>query len=317
LCDATRAAVALVTVALIVAPCLDGRDGGVEGRAIGLGQATRWVRVTVARANIRAEPGETAPILTQVTRDTRLELQESDGTWFKVRVILGAVRVEGYISRKVSALIPPEKTAIPLSSAAGPLGIAVAYARSGTTTVPPPAAAATVRIFPASKGPLGAVLTTEPIAPSTDVDPKADVTYVWMVDMEPAVMAAGGRQPVFVIDLAGAAAAVSGGLVPQVVRLAPSPSGGRAVAAARGRADLAGRTDADWAFTRSLMQDTVRASVQTSAPGVFRLQPESDLEPGDYAIVIRPAADSLSGARVLGDGAEARVVSAVWPFRIS
>src|SRR5262249_52231627 len=89
------------------------------------------VRVTSAIANIRASASETAQVLTQVKQDTVLELMAVEGDWFHVRVPVGSVRVEAYISKKVSKL----DTAAPATAAAKGADAAKA---SAPTPPPPP-----------------------------------------------------------------------------------------------------------------------------------------------------------------------------------
>ena len=69
------------------------------------------VRVTSAVANIRAAASETSQVLTQVKQDAVLELIAVEGDWFHVRVPVGIVRVEAYISKKVSKIDTPPAAA--------------------------------------------------------------------------------------------------------------------------------------------------------------------------------------------------------------
>ncbi len=85
-----------------------------------LAQTEGAVRVTAARANVRAEPNEKAAVVSQVTSGTMLTLRAVEGDWFRVQLPadprLGGVRVEAFISRKVAALV----TSAPGTSAPGP-----------------------------------------------------------------------------------------------------------------------------------------------------------------------------------------------------
>ena len=77
------------------------------------------VKVTVPRANIRSEANDRAPVLTQVPSGTLLQLLSVEGDWFHVRVPVGSLRIEAYISKKVAALASAPAAA-PAPAAASP-----------------------------------------------------------------------------------------------------------------------------------------------------------------------------------------------------
>ena len=85
------------------------------------------VRITAARANIRVEARDTAPVVAQLPAGTDLVLKAIEGDWFRVQLPadprLGGVRVEAYVSRKVARLVTP-------------LGPASAAGGAGTAPVP-------------------------------------------------------------------------------------------------------------------------------------------------------------------------------------
>ena len=58
-------------------------------------------------ANIRSEANDRAPVVTQVPSGTLLQLLSVEGDWFHVRVPVGSIRIEAYISKKVAALASP------------------------------------------------------------------------------------------------------------------------------------------------------------------------------------------------------------------
>ena len=96
------------------------------------------VKVTVPRANIRSEANDRAPVVTQVTSGTVLQLLSIDGDWFHVRVSVGSIRIEAYISKKVATLAsaPPAAPtfAVPAAtpaSAGSVDGVSVAVDVSG------------------------------------------------------------------------------------------------------------------------------------------------------------------------------------------
>src|SRR5262245_21697072 len=112
--------------------------------AVGLvAQDGATVKVTVPRANIRSEANDRAPVVTQVPSGTLLQLLSVEGDWFHVRVPVGSIRIEAYISKKVAALAstsPPALAAATPASASAPAtngavdGMSVAVDVSGTST---------------------------------------------------------------------------------------------------------------------------------------------------------------------------------------
>src|SRR5687768_1722735 len=86
-----------------------------------IAQEPAVVRVTAARANVRAEASEKAPVLDQVIAGAVLELVSSEGDWFHVRLPpdprLGGARVTGYLSRKVAVQVTGAEATGALSDA--------------------------------------------------------------------------------------------------------------------------------------------------------------------------------------------------------
>jgi hypothetical protein len=301
------------------------------------------VRVTAARANIRAEASETSPVLTQVTSGTVLELLATEGEWFHVRVAVGTIRIDAYISKKVAALAPP-----PASAARGAAPPSALGGRS-ESPAPTPAAAAdpavansrdgmsvalvagestnwmspgTVRVLRArdkvdSLARLAASMPSPNDVPAS-ADGSAQVTYVWAVDGKAANRVLDTRRPSFVVMFKDVPGVGPDDLMPLIVRLTPTASDARIFGAARGRADEASRDDADWDVMKELKQDVVRANTETLGRGTVRLQPAGDLAPGEYAVVLRPtnAKRKLAGRSVLGNQAEGHAFGLVWEFAI-
>jgi hypothetical protein len=101
------------------------------------------------------------------------------------------------------------------------------------------------------------------------------------------------------------------------VRLTAAPSGVRLIAMARGRADEVSRMTPEWDVMRELRQDLIRANLEAVDRGISRLQPVEDLEPGEYAVVVRPPRKRLAGATVLSREGEGRLFATAWPFKIN
>jgi hypothetical protein len=289
-------------------------------------QSIGSVKVTVARANVRAEPSDKAPVVTQVTSGTILELKAIEGDWFKVQVPnTGALRIDAYISRKVSkvekldtgagAATPPAGVAS-TGPPADATGIAVAWqlADGATWLTSTEAKVAQLAQRPNTLKAMAAELPAELHAPIAAGS--SQVSYVWTIPADAVTRTVDEKRPAFLIDVKGVPKLNPDDLTPALVRLTAAPSGVRLVAMARGRADEISRTTPEWEVMRDLRQDVVRATVEVLERGLARLQPVADLEPGDYAVVVRPPRTRLAGATVLSRDGEGRLFSAVWAFAV-
>jgi hypothetical protein len=125
------------------------------------------------------------------------------------------------------------------------------------------------------------------------------------------------RRPSFIVLFKEVPGVRPEDLVPVLVRLTPTARGRRIVAAVRARADQARQTDITWNVGKDLRQDVVKAKIDVVEPGAARLQPSSDLAPGEYAIVVRfGSGKKLAGSSVLSPSGAGRVFGAVWAFSV-
>jgi Bacterial SH3 domain len=294
------------------------------------------VRVTAARANIRSEPHEKAPVLLQVTAKTILTLRAVEGDWYRIQVPpdpkLGPIRIEAYISSKVATILTPigpaerKPTTAPSPAPAPPSlpepagtrdGMSVAVVRGNTMTFLD-SDEARLRITAARSDSFRTLAATLPKedAPPTAKD-ATPVTYAWTVDGATSATVFAEKRPSLVVIYKDARDLAPADLTPVLVKLTPTISAVRVVGFIRGRADQASRTAADWDVIKDLKQDVVRATVALPEPGAAQVTPLSDLEPGEYAVVLRPnGKKKLSGASVLAVGPDSRLFTAAWTFSI-
>jgi hypothetical protein len=289
------------------------------------------VRVTSAIANIRAAASETSQVLTQVKQDAVLELIAVEGDWFHVRVPVGIVRVEAYISKKVSKIDTPPTAA--------PGAKAPESAKPAAPPPPPPTSRDSMSVVltvGSSSNPLP-LSTTRVIHVGDRIDtlsksaatipagdaipagtsPSSTITFAWILDGAASAQIVSDRRPSFLVMFKEVPGLSPDDLAPALVRVWSAASGVRLAAAVRGRADSATRPDADWDVTRDLKQDVIKTQSQVVDRGGVKLTPLADLAPGDYAIVIRPSARrKLSGSSVLGNTGEGRVFSVIWDFTV-
>ena len=115
------------------------------GVAIAFAQTTGSIKITAARANVRATPDAKGAIVGQATAGMVLALKGVEGDWFHVEVMVGTVRVQAYIAKSVATLLPPPPSApAPAAPAAPPPppsppehvrdGLSVALQTKGSTS---------------------------------------------------------------------------------------------------------------------------------------------------------------------------------------
>lgn len=293
-------------------------------------QDATTVKVTAARANVRSEPSDTAPVVAQVTAGTLLPLKAIEGDWFRVQLPqTGAIRVEAYISKKVAAIDKPAATAGATPAAAPPAakpaapgppaeptGITVAWAAGNQATFLTSRLARVGQL--SDRGDtvraIAAVLPGELHAPMDAGS--TPVAYVWALDESAVATPITERRPVFLVDYKRAAGVTADDLVPTLVRLVPAAAGRRVVGMVRGRADEISRTTAEWDVMRDFRQETVKAEVKIVEPGAARITPAGDLATGEYAVVVRPPRKRLIGSVVLSDAGEGRLFRTAWVFAV-
>lgn len=299
---------------------------GADAQGIGT------VKVTVARANVRSEPKDQAPVLTQVTSGTVLTLLEISGDWFHVQLPpdprLGGVRVDAYISKKVSAVVsmasPAAATAPAAASGSSATGSPNVVDGMSVSLQSGPSTSwlgvhHTSRITTSASGKIGplASLASAQDAGAAAGSGSAMVTYIWRLDGAAADREVGDQRPSFVVQFKDVPGASPDTLTPALVRLAAGADT-RVVAAIRGRADQVAQGDSDWDTSKDLVQDVVKTNAEPLDRGVVKLTPVSDLAPGQYAIVLRPAPKrKLAGSDVLSATGEGRVFGVLWDFSIA
>jgi len=309
-------AVALIAIGLSLSSIVSAQNGSVRVTAPG-------------KANLRAEPNTTSAVLTQVAKDTVLELLSVEGDWFHVRVQIGAMRVDAYISKTVAKLeaapaatsgaaaaavaTKPKPPAIPVKD-----GMSVGVMAGSDVTWLPPNPARLIQIGDK----VDSIAKSGPSMPAGDALPEkatgaASVTYVWIADGASATAVVSEKRPSFYVSFKEVPGFGADDLAPMLVRLAPATSGVRAVGAIRGRADQATRTDPDWDVIKDFKQDAIKTEVQPAERGVVRLVVLQDLAPGEYAVVFRPANKrKLAGADVLRSSGEAKLYGVIWDFTV-
>lgn len=321
----TRAGMTSVIVLLagLAATPLAGRQ---PPRAPAAQPQAQSVRITAERANVRAEPHDKGAVLTQLPSGTVLPLKGTEGTWYRVELPpdsrMGQARVEGWVSRAVASLVGAgaQQPARPGGRASGPtqapLGATVAL-QTGSTTSELAVEHASLRAIDAQADSLRGLVALFPAgeAPLAATG-SAPATFVWALPGRSSSRGVEEGRPVFLVTYKDVATGATN-LVPAIVRLPATLSGVRLVAAVRTRADQAARTQADWNVGRDLRQELVGAKLDLFEAGSARLQPSSNLDRGEYAVVLRlREGRQVSGASVLTAQGEGRILEAAWTFSV-
>jgi hypothetical protein len=157
-------------------------------------------------------------------------------------------------------------------------------------------------VFPAVDSPLAA-------------QGSAPATFVWAVAGRTSARVTNVRRPSLVIRFADFDGPLPAEVAPTLVKLAPTLAGVRLVALVRAPADQGTRAEADWNLPRDLRQDVVRTAVEMVGPGAARLTAASNLDVGEYAVVIR-LRRLVSGASALSAEGDGRILSALWSFTV-
>jgi hypothetical protein len=145
------------------------------------------------------------------------------------------------------------------------------------------------------------------------------VTYVWGVPSPSSTNVLQTVSPSFVVDLSRVIAINPDEYEPTVVKLTPAQNTCRIVGATQGKADVKSSPAADWQIYSHFLEERVSTRAEKVSPGKYKVSPASQLQPGEYAVVLRPVSKDkrFSGgdvARAQGDGL---MFDAVWTFQIA
>jgi hypothetical protein len=145
------------------------------------------------------------------------------------------------------------------------------------------------------------------------------VTYVWGVPNPVSTNVLQTVSPSFSLDFSRAIGISSDDYEPAIVKLTPAQNTCRIVGATQGKADARSSPAADWQIYSHFLEERVSTHAEKLSAGKYKLSPASELQPGEYAVVLRPTTKNkkFSGgdvARAQGDGL---MFDAIWTFQIS
>jgi hypothetical protein len=145
------------------------------------------------------------------------------------------------------------------------------------------------------------------------------VTYVWGVPGPASTNVLQTVSPSFALDFSRAIAIKADEYEPAIVKLTPAQNTCRIVGATQGKADARSSPAADWQMYSHFLEERIPTRAEKLSTGKYKVSPASELQPGEYAVVLRPISKDkkFSGgdvARAQGDGL---MFDAIWTFQIS
>ena len=148
---------------------------------------------------------------------------------------------------------------------------------------------------------------------------KPTVTYVWGVPSPASTNVLQTVSPSFSLDFSRAVGVNADDYEPAIVKLTPAQNTCRIVGATEGKEDIRSSPAADWQMYSHFLEERVSTRPEKLGTGKYKVSPASELQPGEYAVVLRPTSKEkkFSGgdvARAQGDGL---MFDAVWTFQIS
>lgn len=145
------------------------------------------------------------------------------------------------------------------------------------------------------------------------------VTYVWGVPGPASGNVLHTTNLTFTIDFSRVTGVNPDEYEPAIVKLTPAQNTCRIAGATQGKEDVRSTPAADWQMYSHFLEERVASTPEKLAPGKYRIAANSELFPGEYAVVLRPVSKTkkFSGgdvARAQGDGL---MFDAIWTFQIS
>jgi hypothetical protein len=145
------------------------------------------------------------------------------------------------------------------------------------------------------------------------------VTYVWGIPNPASTNVLQTVSPSFLVDISRVIGVNADDYEPTIVKLTPAQNTCRIVGATQGKADARSSPAADWQIYSHFLEERVPTKAEKLETGKFKVAPASQLQPGEYAVVLRPVTKDkkFSGGdvgRAQGDGL---MFDAAWTFQIS
>ena len=145
------------------------------------------------------------------------------------------------------------------------------------------------------------------------------VTYVWGVPSPSSTNVLPSTKPGFTVDFSHAIGVNPDEYEPAIVKLTPAQNTCRIVGATQGKEDARSSPAADWQMYSHFVEERVAATPQKLGPGQFKIAANSELVPGEYAVVLRPVSKDkkFSGGDVARNQGDGMMFNAIWSFQVA
>jgi len=145
------------------------------------------------------------------------------------------------------------------------------------------------------------------------------VTYVWGIPNPASTNVLQTVSPSFLVDISRVIGVNGDDYEPTIVKLTPAQNTCRIVGATQGKADVRSSPAADWQIYSHFLEERVPTKAEKLEPGRYKISPASELQPGEYAVVLRPLAKEkkFSGGEVGRAQGDGLMFDAAWTFQIS
>lgn len=145
------------------------------------------------------------------------------------------------------------------------------------------------------------------------------VTYVWGVPSPASTNILQTVSPSFTLDFSRVMGIKADEYEPAVVKLTPAQNTCRIVGATQGKADVQSSPAADWQMYSHFLEERVSTHAEKLEVGKYKLSPALQLQPGEYAVVLRPISKDkrFSGGDVARAQSDGLMFDAIWTFQIS
>jgi hypothetical protein len=146
----------------------------------------------------------------------------------------------------------------------------------------------------------------------------SNVTDVWAIPGPKSDTFTHNSQPAFEVSFDGIPGITVEDYEPVLIRLQPSPSNFRLVGAAPVKGSEMQSSTADWDMYASFVEQRVPSQATKVASGLYQLQANGGLSPGEYGLVLRPVnkAKKFSGNNVAQNVGDGLVFNCVWSFEV-
>jgi hypothetical protein len=142
--------------------------------------------------------------------------------------------------------------------------------------------------------------------------------YLWGLPRGESATVAASDRPRFEVNYAGIPGVNPDEFEPKIIKLNPTKDNWRLVGISQMKEGLAAGPNTAWPSYTSLLEEIVPSEVQIISPGRSTISTNKSLEPGEYAIVLRPTLKQkqFSAEAVTKNQGEGVLFNSAWSFKV-